>query len=82
MKTLLICEIFQLNYYESKYIRQYNSIAPNGYNLRVGGGSKGRHSEETIEKLKRAKGGVNNHMYGKHHSDRSEKRFPKAIMEK
>jgi hypothetical protein len=35
---------------EIKYIEQYNSLAPNGYNLRLGGNS-GRHHIETKQKI-------------------------------
>lgn len=71
IKTILICDIKQLNYYEFKYIRQYNTQCPYGYNIRCGGGSKGKQSEETIEKIRIAKSGINNHMYGKHHTNTS-----------
>jgi group I intron endonuclease len=75
VKTMCICQISQLNYFESKYIRQYNTISPFGYNLRQGGGSKGRHSVEAIEKLRAAKSGENNHMFGKHHSDSAKQKI-------
>lgn len=78
VKTILICDISKLNYYEAKYIRQYQTICPLGYNIRHGGGSKGRHSHETIEKIRMAKSGVNNHMYGKHHSIESKEKISKA----
>jgi hypothetical protein len=35
---------------EIKYIEQYNSLVPNGYNLRLGGNS-GRHNAETKQKI-------------------------------
>ena len=38
IKTLLICDIKQLNYFEYKYIRQYNTLKPNGLNMVNGGG--------------------------------------------
>jgi group I intron endonuclease len=75
VKTIKVCDEHQLNYYETKYIRQYNTVAPDGYNLRAIGGSKGRHCQETIEKIKVAKSGSNNHMYGKHHSDFSKQKI-------
>ena len=74
LRIIKTCDQNQLNYYETKYIRQYNTLAPNGYNLRTGG-SRGKHSEITIEKIKIAKSGVNNHMYGKHHSEASKKKI-------
>lgn len=74
VRTLLICEEKQMDYYEKKFIRQYNTTCPNGYNIRSGG-SRGRHHPDTIEKIRKAKSGVNNHMYGKHHTDEAKKKI-------
>jgi group I intron endonuclease len=48
----LVCITFdnQLDNMEIKYIEQYNSLVPNGYNLRLGGNS-GRHNAETKQKI-------------------------------
>lgn len=35
--VLVECELSELNELESKFIQEYNSIAPNGYNLSAGG---------------------------------------------
>ena len=40
------CNIYELNYYEEHYIKLYNTLSPNGYNL-TSGGSVCRQSEET-----------------------------------
>ena len=37
IKTIFICDISQLNYFEVKYIRQYNTMIPNGLNMITGG---------------------------------------------
>jgi group I intron endonuclease len=61
IRTILICNLNQLNYYEIKYIRQYNTLMPNGLNMVKGGGVHsgignpmfGRvHSEETRQKIR------------------------------
>ena len=39
-----------LDYFEVEMIKKVNSLAPNGYNL-AGGGSHGRHSEESKRKM-------------------------------
>lgn len=54
IKTLLICNVRQLNYFEVKYIRQYNTLIPNGLNMVKGGGSLFGmvHSEETKQKIR------------------------------
>jgi group I intron endonuclease len=48
----LVCITFdnKLDDMEIKYIEQYNSLVPNGYNLRLGGNS-GRHNAETKQKI-------------------------------
>lgn len=46
--------IEELNIKEQEWIRKLNSVAPNGYNLRLGGDSGGRHSNETKEKISKA----------------------------
>ena len=48
----LVCITFdnQLDDMEIKYIKQYNSLVPNGYNLRIGGNG-GRHHAETKQKI-------------------------------
>jgi group I intron endonuclease len=41
-----------LNNTEKHFIEVYNSLAPNGYNLREGGGGYGKMSEEAKKKMK------------------------------
>ena len=61
VKTLLICDVSKLNYFEIKYIRQYNTMVPNGLNMIKGGGvhtgignpNYGRKlSDETKQKIR------------------------------
>jgi group I intron endonuclease len=49
----LICIGFDdnLNDLEIYYIKKYNCIVPNGYNLRSGGNNGGKHNEETKKKI-------------------------------
>ena len=48
----LVCITFDNNLddMEINYIKQYNSLVPNGYNLRLGGNS-GKHNIETKQKI-------------------------------
>ena len=50
IEVLKECDINELDYYESYYIENYNTLSPNGYNLTTGK-SVSRQSEET-NKLK------------------------------
>jgi len=74
VKTIYICDVSQLNYYEHKYARHYNSYCPNGYNIRQCS-SKGRLSDQTKQKISEKKSGSNNHMFGKQHNEMSKKRI-------
>jgi group I intron endonuclease len=55
-KFELICICFDndLNQFEIEYIKRYDSLVPNGYNLRCGGQSGGKHNEETKIKISTA----------------------------
>lgn len=43
-----------LNEREKFYIKKFNSLSPNGYNLTEGGDSGGKFSKESIQKLKKS----------------------------
>ena len=82
----LVCITFdnQLDDMEIKYIEQYNSLVPNGYNLRMGGNS-GRHNAETKQKISETlKNGYKNGLIhsksqlGKKHSEIHKKRISEA----
>lgn len=58
----------QADVLEALYISHFNTKAPNGYNLTVGGngGIKGfKHSEKTRQKIAAARCGTGNGMFGK-----------------
>lgn len=64
----------ELNNLEKKFIKDFNSLAPNGYNLKEGGeqGGKGnKFSKEVRERLSKLKKGKNHPLYGKNHTDES-----------
>lgn len=51
-KFQIICICFDedTDKYEDEYIKKYNTLVPNGYNLK-GGGSHGKHHPETLKKM-------------------------------
>ena len=51
--TLIKCNKDDLDEWEIKYVTQYNSVQPNGYNIRFGGYSS-KNNESTIQKMKDA----------------------------
>jgi len=58
----------KLDEYESKFIDLYNTLEPNGYNIRTGG-DKGKHSDASKQRMRDAKLGEKNHNFGKPRSD-------------
>lgn len=69
------CPDEDLNFDEELLVREMETLAPNGYNLREGGGSRGKHSEGSKQKNREAHLGENNHMYGKRHSKETKKKI-------
>jgi group I intron endonuclease len=50
-EIICICFDEDCNKYEAEYIKKFNTIVPNGYNLQSGGLNY-KHHPETIEKMK------------------------------
>lgn len=53
IELLCTCPDEELDRIEQKYIEEYNTLVPNGYNLREGGNTT-RHSAETKEKISKS----------------------------
>lgn len=51
-ELIIICFDEDLNKYEIEYIDKFNSIVPNGYNLKGGGKNGGKHHQETKDKIR------------------------------
>ena len=69
--------IDELNEKEVYWINFYNSLVPNGYNLRDGGRNY-KCSESTKRKLSALNSGVNNPNYGKPRSDETKRKVSEA----
>lgn len=50
-KIICVCFDEDCDRYEDVYINKYGTIAPNGYNLRGGGGNRGKHHPDTIKRM-------------------------------
>ena len=50
VRTLIICDLEQLDEYEIHYINEYNTLSPNGYNL-LEGGRKAKLTEAIRQKI-------------------------------
>jgi len=64
---------------QEKYINEYNTLTPNGYNISPTGGTwnKGFHSENSRKKISNSTSGKKNGMYGKKHSEETKKKWSK-----
>ena len=51
VQTLIICNTQYIDSYEDKFIKLYNTLSPNGYNLKTGGNFGSKHIEETKTKI-------------------------------
>ena len=60
---------------EKKYILEYNTLHPNGYNVSTGGGRGFTYQEERNKKISEATKGENNYWYGKKFSDEHRKKI-------
>jgi group I intron endonuclease len=67
-----------LNKHEELMVEVLGTLSPGGYNLREGGGSSGKLSEETKQKMSEAQSGEKNHMYGKTLSDEAKQKISDA----
>lgn len=71
----IACSKEELNKKEQYWIKYYNTLSPNGYNLQTGGGHY-EVSEETRKRQSEAAGrGENHHWYGKHHTEEVKERI-------
>lgn len=85
-KMICICFDEELDKFEVQYIKLFNSMVPNGYNLRNGGNS-GRHHEETKKKisdtLKNKKNMVvnisSNRKLGKPHNEETKQKISNSL---
>lgn len=53
-EIILECDDDELDFYEEYFIREYNTLAPNGYNLITGGNSNKVYSDVTKEIMRKA----------------------------
>jgi hypothetical protein len=72
------CPDEDLDFDEELLVREMGTLVPNGYNLKEGGGSRGKHSEETIQKMSETKTGEKNPMWGEKHNEESRQRMSEA----
>ena len=64
VEAILTCKIDDMTKYEDYFINQYNTLAPNGYNLRCAGRC-GRASDETKRKMSESIAGTKHPQFGK-----------------
>lgn len=77
IETLIEVNNQLLDYYETKFITMYDTMVPNGYNIRSGG-STGLHCEQSRQLMREAKLGDKNHNFGKPRTDICKMRIGEA----
>ena len=65
----------ELNYWEKYYIKECNSLVPNGYNLQDGGCENKHQHEETKRKLREIRKNQPPTMLGKHHTEETKRKL-------
>ena len=83
IKLICICFDEDLDNYEIEYIEKYNSLVPNGYNLRKGGNG-GKQHEETKMKISQTLKNKVNRVYskpqlGKPHTEEIKRKISLAL---
>lgn len=76
ISTLFKCNKDDLDNYEIEFIKKYNSIQPNGYNIKSGGYSS-KNSEETILKMQQSHLGIRREKYKRKNEEDND--LPKYI---
>jgi len=73
----ICCDEESLDKWEKKFIKSFNTISPNGYNIRSGG-VDGKHNDESRERMRQAKLGNKNPNFGKSRSLETRKKISLA----
>lgn len=68
----------ELDELETKYIKEYNSVCPNGYNIQTGGGKGRKHCPESRERMRKSKLGNKNPNFGKPRTDETKQKISEA----
>lgn len=69
------CPDEDLNFDEELLVKEMGTLAPGGYNLREGGGNRGKHSEGTKQKMSEVRQGEKHHLYGKNHNGETKQKM-------
>ena len=81
--TIPVYNIEELNKLEKHYVDLFQTFnTEHGLNLRVGGGNKGKASEETIKKMSEVNKGDKNYGFGKPRSEEVKKKISESNMGK
>ncbi len=73
--TLMECSEKYLDWMEQEWIKEMNSLTPNGYNIDTGGHEGKHRSEETKKKISEAKKGNKNPMFRKVFSEETRRKM-------
>ncbi|AGE48400.1 GIY-YIG catalytic domain-containing endonuclease [Paramecium bursaria Chlorella virus AN69C] len=69
------CDPDDLDYIEMMLIENLGTLSPKGYNLKTGGGSYGKHNDESKKKMSEALQGEKHPNFGKHLPEETKRRI-------
>lgn len=72
------CPGEDLNKHENWMINLMGTLAPDGYNLKEGGRSNGKYSDESKQKMSESQKGDKNHNFGKTPSEKTKQKLKEA----
>ena len=72
------CPDEDLDFDEELLVKEMKTLSPDGYNLKEGGSSCGKHSDESKQRMSEVKRGEKHNNFGKTHTDESKKRMSEA----
>lgn len=78
VEVFVTCPEEDLDLHEEFFIAELDTIHPNGYNIRAGGATGGKHCESSRQKMRDSKMGSKNHNFGKPRSNTTRKKISDA----
>jgi len=81
-KDWYYCPDEDLNKHEELMVEVLGTLVPEGYNLREGGGNRGKPSDETRKKMSERQLREKNCMYGKNHTEETKQKISESSIGK
>jgi group I intron endonuclease len=73
------CPDDELNKHEKWMVNLMGTLSPDGYNLKEGGGARGKYSDESKQKMSDSMTGEKHPMYGKTHTEETKQKISESM---